>query len=85
MDWEPDATLGDLKQALAVEGRSRMRDDINRAQRLPAWPNFESAMSSKASNMSEPEETATADFSIIDSSSLAMLSDLCRRSKTIFG
>src|SRR5262249_28958779 len=31
-----DATLGDLKQVLAVEGCSCMRGDINRAQRLPA-------------------------------------------------
>ena len=31
-----DATLGDLKQVLAVESRSCMRGDINRAQRLPA-------------------------------------------------
>ena len=31
-----DAILGDLKQVLAVEGRSRMRGDIDRAQRLPA-------------------------------------------------
>src|SRR6266481_4888130 len=31
-----DATLGDLKQVLAVEGRSCMRGDIDRAQRLPA-------------------------------------------------
>ena len=30
------AQLGDLKQVLAIEGRSRMRGDINRAQRLPA-------------------------------------------------
>ena len=31
-----DAILGDLKQVLAVEGRSCMRGDIDRAQRLPA-------------------------------------------------
>src|SRR5579864_972999 len=31
-----DAILGELKQVLAVEGRSRMRGDIDRAQRLPA-------------------------------------------------
>ena len=31
-----DAILGDLEQMLAVEGRSRMRGDIDRAQRLPA-------------------------------------------------
>src|SRR6516162_1808748 len=31
-----DAILGDLKQVLAVEGRSGMRGDLNRAQRLPA-------------------------------------------------
>jgi hypothetical protein len=31
-----DAILGDLKQVLSVEGRSCMRGDINRAQRLPA-------------------------------------------------
>jgi hypothetical protein len=31
-----DAILGELKQVLAVEGRSRMRGDINRAQRLSA-------------------------------------------------
>src|ERR1051326_3981323 len=30
-----DAILGDLKQVPAVEGRSRMRGDIDRAQRLP--------------------------------------------------
>jgi hypothetical protein len=30
-----DAILGDLKQVLAVEGRSCVRGDINRAQRLP--------------------------------------------------
>src|SRR5258708_6511843 len=30
-----DTILGDLKQVLAVEGRSCMRCDINRAQRLP--------------------------------------------------
>jgi hypothetical protein len=29
-----DAILGDLKQVLAVEGRSCMRGDINRAQHL---------------------------------------------------
>ena len=31
-----DAILGDLKQVLAVEGRSGMGGDIDRAQRLPA-------------------------------------------------
>src|SRR5216684_973618 len=31
-----DASLGDLKQVPAVEGRSRMRGDIDRAHRLPA-------------------------------------------------
>src|SRR6266851_1264128 len=31
-----DAIFGELKQVLAVEGRSRMRGDIDRAQRLPA-------------------------------------------------
>src|SRR3989440_4736038 len=31
-----DAVLGDLKQMLAVEGRSCMRGDIDRAHRLPA-------------------------------------------------
>ena len=31
-----DAILGDLKQVLAVEGRSGMRGDIDRAHRLPA-------------------------------------------------
>ena len=31
-----DAILGELKQVLAVEGRSCMRGDIDRAQRLPA-------------------------------------------------
>src|SRR5438067_4713411 len=31
-----DAVLGELKQVLAVEGRSCMRGDIDRAQRLPA-------------------------------------------------
>lgn len=31
-----DAILGELKQMLAVEGRSRMRGDIDRAQRLSA-------------------------------------------------
>src|SRR5208282_6568966 len=31
-----DATLGDLKQVLAVEGRSCMRGNIDRAQHLPA-------------------------------------------------
>ena len=31
-----DAILGDLKQVLAVEGRSCMRGDIDRAHRLPA-------------------------------------------------
>ena len=31
-----DATLGDLKQVLAVEGRSGMRGDIQRAERLSA-------------------------------------------------
>src|SRR5438445_1998100 len=31
-----DAILGDLKQVLAVEGRSGMRSDIDRAHRLPA-------------------------------------------------
>ena len=31
-----DAILGDLKQVLAVEGRSGMRGDIDRAQRLAA-------------------------------------------------
>ena len=30
-----DAVLGDLEQVLAVEGRSRMRGDIDRARRLP--------------------------------------------------
>ncbi len=33
-----DAILGNLKQVLAVEGRSCMRGDINPAQRLPARP-----------------------------------------------
>jgi hypothetical protein len=31
-----DAILGDLKQVLAVEGRSCIRGDIDRAHRLPA-------------------------------------------------
>ena len=31
-----DVTPGELKQVLAVEGRSGIRDDIDRAQRLPA-------------------------------------------------
>src|SRR3989440_10691995 len=31
-----DGILGELKQVLAVEGRPRMRGDIDRAQRLPA-------------------------------------------------
>jgi hypothetical protein len=31
-----DAILGELKQMLAVEGRSRMRGNIDRAQHLPA-------------------------------------------------
>src|SRR6266581_6924035 len=31
-----DAILGELKQVLAVEGRSGMRGDIDRAQRLSA-------------------------------------------------
>lgn len=31
-----DAILGDLKQVLAVEGRSGMRGDIDRAQHFPA-------------------------------------------------
>jgi hypothetical protein len=31
-----DAILGELKQVLAVEGRSGMRGDLDRAQRLPA-------------------------------------------------
>ena len=31
-----DAILGELKQVLAVEGRSRMRGDLDRAHRLPA-------------------------------------------------
>src|SRR5882762_5540974 len=31
-----DAILGELKQVLAVEGRSRMRGDLDGAQRLPA-------------------------------------------------
>src|SRR6195256_5683679 len=30
-----DAIVGELKQVLAVEGSSCMRDDIDRAQRLP--------------------------------------------------
>src|SRR3546814_15194432 len=30
-----DAILGELKQVLAVEGRSGMRGDVDRAQRLP--------------------------------------------------
>jgi hypothetical protein len=30
-----DAILGDLEQVLSVEGRSRMRSDIDRAPRLP--------------------------------------------------
>ena len=33
-----DAILGDLKQVLAVEGRSGMRGDIDRAQRLRRSP-----------------------------------------------
>src|SRR5580700_8947776 len=32
-----DATLADLKQVLAVESRSCIRGDINRAHRLPAF------------------------------------------------
>src|SRR5262249_9232660 len=31
-----DAILGELKQVLAVEGRSRIRGDVDRAQPLPA-------------------------------------------------
>jgi hypothetical protein len=31
-----DAILGELKQVLAVEGRSGMRGDLDRAHRLPA-------------------------------------------------
>jgi hypothetical protein len=31
-----DATLGELKEVLAVEGRSRIPGDIDRAHRLPA-------------------------------------------------